>query len=83
MIDDLNRDFDLVDHIDWLGVFQIDDKIAETEATIRKLEGRKAELQASGVAEDELADMERDLHYEKNRLKVLQADRRAMMGYVD
>jgi hypothetical protein len=83
MIDDLNRDFDLVDHIDWLGVFQIGDKIAETEATIRKLERRKAELQVSGTVGDELADIEKDLRYEKNRLKALEAGRRAMMGYLD
>lgn len=83
MTDELNRDYDLAKHTDWLSVFQVDDKIAETTVRIKKLETKKAELQASGNAEAELVSIERDLQYETKHLASLRADRRAMMGYLD
>ncbi len=87
MIDDYsmdgNRNDELAEHVDWIAVSQIDDKIAETETRIEKLKKRRTDLKASGCTEAELAEIDRDLKYENNRLKSLQADQRAMMGYLD
>jgi hypothetical protein len=81
--DELNRDFDMADHIDWIAIAQIDEAITKTQARIKALETRKAELQASNCTGDELASIERDLRYETRRLAALEGDRRAVMGYLD
>ncbi len=87
MIDDYNmdgnRDDELAEYTDWIAVSQIDDKIAETETRIEKLESKRAELLVSGCTEAELAEIDRDLKYENAHLKSLRADQRAMMGYLD
>ena len=81
--DELNRDFDLADHIDWIAIAQVDEAINKTQTRIDALEARRVELQVKSNADSELASIERDLRHETKRLATIKADRRAMLGYLD
>lgn len=77
-----DRDFNFVEHINYEALIQLDNRIEETQASIKKLEDKKAQLQSSEGGESELFEIEKDLHDENIRLDNLRKDRKAMLGYL-
>ena len=77
-----DRDFEIIEHIDYESLFQLDNKIRETKFKIKELDEKKARLHDSGEGEVELDEIEEELREQNIRLNNLNKDRSAMLGYL-
>jgi len=77
-----DRDFEILEHMDYNSLFQLEDKIRETKAKIKELNEKKARLRDSGGGEAELNEAEEELREQTIRLDNLNKDRSATLGYL-
>jgi hypothetical protein len=77
-----DRNFEIIEHIDYELLFQLDDKIRETKAKIKELEEKKARLCDSGGNQAKLDEVEEELREQNIRLDNLSKERSAMLGYL-
>jgi len=78
-----DRNFEILEHMDYNSLFQLEDKIRETKAKIKELNEKKARLRDSGGGEVELDEVEEELREQTIRLDNLNKDRSAALGYLD
>jgi uncharacterized membrane protein YgaE (UPF0421/DUF939 family) len=77
-----DRNFEIIEHIDYELLFQLDDKIRETKAKIKELEEKKARLCDSGENQAKLDEVEEELREQNIKLNNLSKERSAMLGYL-